>query len=281
MFVSQTDMFFILFVVKSTPKHFDRRNMIRETWGKYRTIFDRKFAVVFLLGHDSDDDKTNVAVENEANCYNDILRTNIVDTFSNLTIKTLSTFKWISQNLQHKVRYYVITDDNCVADLRTITNYLVRYLNPNAYETSAMYCGFMYERNSGVIRGNGKMSVSEQVYPNPIYPSYCRGAMVILTHNMINDIYITSTQTDYEDFPLEDVMVYGILREKLNKINIKPVINGGIPLIFYPWDDGKTATNAMRWKWQRWRSKFQRVPHKIYKRKTCHKHFKENMLLGR
>nr|CAB3224816.1 beta-1,3-galactosyltransferase bre-5-like [Phallusia mammillata] len=137
-----------------------------------------------------------------------------------------------------------------------------------------MYCGFMFEKNSGVIRGNGKLSVQPEQYPESIYPDFCRGVMVIMTYEMLIDIYMASTVTNYQSFPLEDVMVYGILRQKIStkRRNIQPVINRGLPLVFYPWDETEQLFGKMKDKWQKYAQELHSsylVRHKTYNRLKC------------
>jgi len=266
--------FFTVYLVKSAPENFDRRITIRATWGRYRSIFNKKLIlVVFMIGLHPSDDGINRTVRIESKCYNDILRSNVMNTFGNLTQKSLSTFEWITLKMKQKAKFFIVTDDNCVVDIIATTNFLSHYLSPGNETTSAMYCGFMFERLSGVIRGNSKLSLTRGMYPETILPSFCRGAMVILTYPMINDLQLIAKTTNYTDFPLEDIMIYGILRAKLGTDNIQPVINGGIPLVYYPWDDTDNATTLMKLKWRTLITKLDTVATTVRRREKCHKRF--------
>jgi len=233
-----------------------RRKMIRRTWASVKKIGDKYLTVIFLIGATPDDHVQNL-VKVESNCFGDILQTNLSDTFHNLTFKTLSAFKWISTQFQRKSDFYVFSDDDCVINVRNTLNFLVTTIPIGSSEKQVMYCGFMYEKCSGVIRGNGKLSLQQSQYTSDILPPFCRGVMVVLTYKMVTDLYAISQVTHYEDFPLDDVMIYGILREKLNQgdANIYPVINKGHPLVFYPWSDGEAVVEKMAMYWKSLKNK--------------------------
>lgn len=70
-----------------------------------------------------------------------------------------------------------------------------------------------------------KWGVSEEIYAGKFYPNFCHGGMSILSFGLIRDIYRMSLRTNYTGFHLEDVLISGILREKLNRSgdSIRPV----------------------------------------------------------
>ena len=48
--LSLTDL---LIVITSSPEHFDRRNLIRESWGASPLVYSGRVKVVFMLGQKS------------------------------------------------------------------------------------------------------------------------------------------------------------------------------------------------------------------------------------
>lgn len=87
------DNIFLLIVVKSSPCNQKRREMIRETWAK-RSLF-KEIIVLFSMGLDASS-LINEKTRMEFNFYGDIIQANFMDTYKNLTIKGLTTLKWIS-----------------------------------------------------------------------------------------------------------------------------------------------------------------------------------------
>ena len=241
-----------LFFVKSHPTHFQRRRAIRSTWGAYSQISDHKVSIAFVIGL-SPSQSVNDAVQAESTCYQDVLLLDISDTFKNLSLKTLSAFEWIRYNAKDASSFYFVVDDDCVVDLKNTVSYLRPFFDSLYFDKKLMLCGFQYEKGAQPIRGFSKLSVTWQEYPAKYYPEFCRGVMVIMTYSMIESLHDVSTRTNYIHFPVEDAMIYGILREKLNiKDNhISPVINEGRMLVFYPWDNTPAVSAKMRHKWSR------------------------------
>ena len=195
--------------------------------------------------------EVNEGVRGESECYGDILRMNAYESFQNLTLKTLSSFHWITKNIKNPNSFYIFTDDDCVINWQHTVAFLIDKVK--FAHKKLIYCGFQYEEGSQPIRGNSRLSVPWRLYPEKYFPSFCRGVMIILTYSMIESLYEASTVTYYDNFPLEDVMIYGILRYKLHlpQEHIAPVCNGGRNLVFYPWDNSLSATDKMLRKWRR------------------------------
>nr|XP_018671248.1 beta-1,3-galactosyltransferase bre-5-like isoform X2 [Ciona intestinalis] len=240
----------VIFFVKSSPENSARRQMIRNTWGSIKQVAGKQIFLVFLIGKPLDK-VHNDDLRKEKLCFDDILQTADSDTHPNLVIKTLSAIRWIVQNLYHPRSFYIFTNDNCVVHIGSTVKFLKTLTGASK---DLMYCGFKYEKNSGVIRG-GKWGVHWSQYPATTYPDFCRGVMVILSPTVVAQIYKVAMMTALQGFPLEDVMVYGILRHKINNSssNIQPVINGGHPLVFYPWDATNAVVGKMERKWNEWR----------------------------
>ena len=205
---------------------------------------------MFIIGK-TESTKLEQQVKSETECFQDILLTSVSESFRNLTLKTLLTFKWITYNMPVTSLFYVMVDDDCVVDLALTIEFLQN--KTNEADKSVMYCGFQYESDIQPIRGFSKMSITWQQYPAKYLPDFCRGVMVILSYPMIVGLFRISKTTNYSVFPLEDVMIYGILRFKLGLQNehIFPVVNGGKSLVFYPWDETSALPSKMVRKWKR------------------------------
>ena len=83
----------MLFLVKTAPRNFERRSTIRETWGKEGKLSDVMVRTVFLLGK-SEKDIFQARLDEEDAKYGDIVQSNFIDTYNNLTLKTMSGLKW-------------------------------------------------------------------------------------------------------------------------------------------------------------------------------------------
>lgn len=124
-----------------------------------------------------------------------------------------------------------------------------------------IYCGFELSKHSRPIRDHGsKWFVSEKSFNGLVYPEFCHGGMYILTTSTVAKIFEMSLVTNFSDFHLEDVLITGILRLKLNlygsKINLTPIHNfNNRPLMFHiPNGQGSNLIWRMYRKWTIWKN---------------------------
>lgn len=133
----------LLIVVCSSPKNFEARQTIRETWGNttafnypvfhqmheklagkyldfnygnYQMYLENdmherprdtlKFTIrlVFIVGQTPDHDTQN-RLHEESRMHNDLIQERFVDTYNNLTLKTVMMMKWVNRNCLHKGEY--------------------------------------------------------------------------------------------------------------------------------------------------------------------------------
>ena len=92
-----------LAAVISAPANRAARDAIRASWGRFAAAGKRAngaktdAALVFLLGRSSGDAALEAAVAAEAEEHGDVVVSANVDSYSNLSLKTLSAFKWMTE----------------------------------------------------------------------------------------------------------------------------------------------------------------------------------------
>lgn len=105
---------FLLLAVKSLIPHFDRRQAIRETWGRAGVLANRTVVTVFLLGNTMPADHFPDLLgmlAHEAGLHKDILHWDYRDTFFNLTLKEVLFLEWFSKHCVH-AQYILKGDDD-------------------------------------------------------------------------------------------------------------------------------------------------------------------------
>lgn len=94
-FCTNNEHLYIINVVGTAPWEVMARSRIRRLWGNKMWLNMTGFRTVFLLGEVSDlqlmDD-----VRKESNRYQDIIQFSFLDTYENLTLKTLCGLHWIN-----------------------------------------------------------------------------------------------------------------------------------------------------------------------------------------
>ena len=91
---------FLLVVVCSAVENTKERQTIRETWAKDQDELD-DVRVIFMLGN-SFNDTLQPNVTKESEIYGDILQESFVDTYANLTVKSLMLLKWFTTSCAGK-----------------------------------------------------------------------------------------------------------------------------------------------------------------------------------
>ncbi|KAG9344191.1 hypothetical protein JZ751_010860 [Albula glossodonta] len=92
------DQPFLLLAIKSLAPHFDRRQAIRESWGRAGRLANRTVATVFLLGNASvEDNFPNLSemLRFEISQHQDVLQWGYRDSFFNLTVKEVMFLDWL------------------------------------------------------------------------------------------------------------------------------------------------------------------------------------------
>jgi Galactosyltransferase len=96
----------LLIIIASAPVHREARLAIRQTWGHFGSR--RDIAIAFLVGAAGQSVDDAIVAENYM--YNDLIRGRFVDSYNNLTLKTISMLEWTFVNCP-KASFILKTDD--------------------------------------------------------------------------------------------------------------------------------------------------------------------------
>lgn len=114
----------LLVLVTSGLQHGERRRAIRETWGSRQEQRQHGMRLVFLLGtSDPPPLGLETSLTAEAARHGDIVREDFLDSYQNLTLKTLAGIKWASEYCG-TVRFVLKTDDDMYVNIGGLLDYL-------------------------------------------------------------------------------------------------------------------------------------------------------------
>ena len=201
---NKNESFLIFAYIMIKCDSFDKRRLIRETWANSEKF--PNLITAFIIGQ-TNDIKINNFIQNEQNFYNDLIQGNFMDTYRNLTYKSLLAWKWITNNCLN-AKLIVKIDD----DLALNTNNLIKYFNLNKNSTNVtkkkeFFCN--YCSNGLPIRDkNSKWHASEEEYNEKlyglkVYPTFCYGPAYIMTTDLVEHLYNKSFTVKF--FWLEDI----------------------------------------------------------------------------
>ncbi|KAK1327976.1 hypothetical protein QTO34_012398 [Cnephaeus nilssonii] len=178
---------FLILLIAAEPEQTEARRAIRQTWGNESLAPGIHITRIFLLGIVS----TNLngyfqrAILEESRQHHDIIQQDYLDTYYNLTIKTLMGMNWVATYCPHTPHNY-------------FTGYLMRGYAPNRNKDSKWY-------------------MPPDLYPSERYPVFCSGTGYVFSGDLAEKIFKVSLSI--RRLHLEDVYV-GIC---LAKLRIDPV----------------------------------------------------------
>ncbi|XP_060065317.1 beta-1,3-galactosyltransferase 1-like [Ylistrum balloti] len=201
----QSDKIKLLFIVKSSPKHNDRRIKIRETWANRKRF--PAIRTVFSIGIPGSG-TTLLDLQDESVTYKDILQVHYLDNYYNLTLKTITGLKWAVTNCE-RVPYVLSVDDDMYVATDLLLNFLYR---PNVRKINALFSGHLLVNTKPIRSDHSKWFLEKSEYPFQNYPNYIFGGFVIMSMSTVKSFTIAAQYTKLLKF--EDVYL-GILAAKL------------------------------------------------------------------
>ncbi|XP_028988925.1 beta-1,3-galactosyltransferase 2-like [Betta splendens] len=205
---------FLVLLIATEARQVEARNAIRQTWGNESVAPRLGLTRLFLLGKSEGELGLlqQRMLEAESRRYHDIIQQDFLDSYKNLTMKTLMGINWVAVHCP-QTSYVMKTD----SDMFVNTEYLIyKLLRPETrprknYFTGNNMRGFAPNRNK-----NSKWYMSPELYPSDKYPTFCSGTGYVFSGDLARKLYQVSSRVRH--LHLEDVYV-GIC---LAKLRIEP-----------------------------------------------------------
>ncbi|KAG0719393.1 Beta-1,3-galactosyltransferase 1 [Chionoecetes opilio] len=191
----------LLVVVSSSVPNFLRRRAIRDTWGGAAALAASNAKMVFLLANSYDANLQKQVVE-ESRTYGDILQEDFVDSYMNLTLKSVMGLKWTSIYCP-QAQYFLKTDDDIFVNVPV----LLTYLQESAKTRWITGC---IKQKKAFRPVN---AVPGMPMP-PAHPPFVAGAGYVISGDLIKELYEASLVT--RPIPVEDVYITAHLARKVN-----------------------------------------------------------------
>ncbi|XP_021928730.1 beta-1,3-galactosyltransferase 1-like isoform X2 [Zootermopsis nevadensis] len=193
---------FLLVVVCSAVANFKARAAIRETWASAPSITNSSssFKVAFLLG-DPENSTLQELVDDENLHYSDIIQEGFVDSYNNLTLKSVMMLKWVSTNCR-SVQYIMKTDDDMFVNINNLVRLLKVRILGNLL-VGALICGAR-----PIADSQNKWYAPHYMYQGTVYPNYLSGTGYVMSRDVVLRLYQAALKTPL--FHLEDVYLTGL-----------------------------------------------------------------------
>uniref|UniRef100_A0A8C5M339 Hexosyltransferase n=1 Tax=Leptobrachium leishanense TaxID=445787 RepID=A0A8C5M339_9ANUR len=193
---------FLVILVPIRCHDLESRLTIRQTWGNESNYPGLNVITLFLVGISTVRTRpVQQMLEEESAAFGDIAQQDFLDTYYNLTLKTLMGMEWVSKFCPSAS--YVAKIDN---DMFINVEYLVhQLLRPELSVRTNYFTGDIYS-NTGPLRDPAyKWYVPVEVYPNKTYPPYCVGTAYVFSADMARKIYDIAQVL--MAIPMEDVYI--------------------------------------------------------------------------
>lgn len=191
----------ILIVVCSAPGNGKRRGLIRDTWAGFK---HRKLRVLFLIGLPRRGAQTEEgSIRRESHEFGDLLQADFLDSYSNLSLKSLAMLQWTASNCQ-RIRFLVKADDDVLLN----TPLLLRDLQQTRHRRFVM--GNLVAGARPVRDPASKWYTPTSLYSGSFYPKYVSGAAYVISGDLVRELHAAAAAS-VEVFWIEDVFVTGLL----------------------------------------------------------------------
>ncbi|XP_074532068.1 N-acetyllactosaminide beta-1,3-N-acetylglucosaminyltransferase 2 [Halichoeres trimaculatus] len=200
---------FLLLAVKSLVPHFDRRQAIRESWGRAGVIANRTVVTIFLLGNATAGDHhpdLSGMLQYESAHYKDLIQWGYRDSFFNLTVKEVLFLDWI-QTRCSGAQFIFKGDDDVFVNTYRILDFLKGLSGPKARD---LFVGDVIT-NAGPHRDKKvKYFIPESMYVGT-YPPYAGGGGYLYSGDIAARLHNVSQHVAL--YPIDDVYTGMCLRK--------------------------------------------------------------------
>ncbi len=222
----------LLVIVYSAPDNYERRRVIRKTWGQdFKALPGVR--MLYIMGQSPAGLESQI--DAEITRYNDIIQEDFVDTFVNLTIKATYMFKWINSNECLSAKFLFKVDDDSFVNPQQFWATLEHSLLHSATTKSLLpfIKRSMLLKQSQEAQSDSSMSESidylvmgqvmatvpirdvshkhylpSKFYPLNIFPRHISGSGYVISMSIVPLLYECMLRTPFMN--LEDVMLTGL-----------------------------------------------------------------------
>ncbi|XP_055587075.1 uncharacterized protein LOC129739590 [Uranotaenia lowii] len=203
-------------------------------------------------------DEMQMKILNESEVYGDIIQESFIDSYNNLTLKTIMMLKWAINNCNGRVKFIMKCDDDTFVNVPNLLQVLLGGTVPlyNASlafydsltvavksnknrlpETKRLLTGFLFCGVKPIADTSSKWYSPNYMYNKEYYPNYLSGTAYLMNLDAAKLLYRASLTTPI--FHLEDVYLTGIVADRVK------LHRSHHPLFFYSYTKDLCALRGM------------------------------------
>lgn len=195
---------YLITLVTSAPANQRARQAIRDTWGGEVEVRGLRVMTLFIVGVPSDPALGKLLIV-EARERGDLIQGRFVDTYSNLTLKTLSMLGW-ARRFCPQAHFVAKVDDDVLFNPSALLYFLNKSRNP--YEHGDLYLGRVHIRVAPNHDPDSKHYVPAGANVPSVFPDYCSGTAYVLSRSALLKVSLAATASALSTpLPPEDIFV--------------------------------------------------------------------------
>ncbi|XP_068169212.1 beta-1,3-galactosyltransferase 2-like [Antennarius striatus] len=167
---------FLVLMVPVAPHNRVHRDIVRSTWGGVSLVLGKIVSLFFLLGRNNGEGEEQLQEQllQESKEHQDLIQSNFLDCYKNLTIKTMVMLEWVDSHCSN-ASYVMKIDSDMFLNLPNLLNMLINAPKTN-YMTGLVETGAVVRRDP-----HSKWYIPMELYPSPHFPLYALGLGYILS----------------------------------------------------------------------------------------------------
>ncbi|KAL7878729.1 hypothetical protein AOLI_G00097030 [Acnodon oligacanthus] len=194
---------YLLIAIKSVAADFDKRQVVRRTWGREGVVQTGvNIKTIFLLGVPQNVTALPLwdrLLEYESRTFRDILLWDFEDTFFNLTLKETHFLQWV--NMSCSTVKFIFKGD---ADVYVNIENVLEMLDGRQIDQD-LFVGDIILHAKPIRRRNSKYFVPEFIYGQGVYPSYAGGGGFVMSGHTALRLHMACKEVEL--FPIDDVFL--------------------------------------------------------------------------
>ncbi|XP_004646955.1 N-acetyllactosaminide beta-1,3-N-acetylglucosaminyltransferase 3, partial [Octodon degus] len=210
---------FLLLAIKSSPANYERRDVVRRTWGRERLVQGAALRRLFLVGtaaNPHEAAKVNRLLALEAREHGDILQWDFHDSFFNLTLKQVLFLEWLKAQCPN-TSFLLNGDDDVFAHTDNMVTFL-RDQDPERH----LFVGHLIQGVGPIRAPWSKYFVPRLVTEAEQYPPYCGGGGFLLSRFTAQALQRAAPALDL--LPIDDVFLGQCLQHQ----GLRPASHSGV-----------------------------------------------------
>ncbi|XP_071941601.1 beta-1,3-galactosyltransferase 1-like [Antedon mediterranea] len=200
---------FILTMIFNQHTEERYRRIVRQYWGKANVVKNKRIQHIFLLGK-TENKVLQRRTQRESEKFGDIVQGNFLDTYKNLTLKTLLGFQWV-RDFCPEATFVLKVDSDIIVNYLSLVPHLV------ASPTTGFVEGHVQSSLQPSRKKYSKWFISEEDYPEATFAPYVVGPSYLMSTDVTTKVLYTSPFVRF--LPWEDAYV-GLILKKLNITNV-------------------------------------------------------------